>query len=591
MKVKTEAEALAASAPKLRDSDIKLINSHFEAYIFRKSKTGEIWTTCCGKNEIISKNKTTAAKYKGIMTAKHQSETVKTMSTYGHSEYSAPIPHVYRKYTSCPYCGAKALVKELGSTGTRKNLTQCKTFALLRWYRNSLWAIYLSATKSYEGTYHNTYSLTNPPSIYISNIYKFKPGCAHRILLDRWGGKLNLSKLNAFPEKLPLSFYEPGCFTNVSHWEYTLLGLGEIEKSPFRYCQVEQYANRNKGSFFRFLALCCIAPRQVEMLMKLGLDKIIEDLIVFKKKHSAIFNWQEINPIKSFGISRDELKTWLSGIVDAEQAIEVLKFYKQFKRRKIKATFSEIAEVMRGCFPNNIPIVMKMLKRLGLSPAKWYGYISDCCIEMECEELYSQQCVQLWLDYIDAAAVCGLEMKNPLIQTPRHLLTKHDQVTAAANVILEEKRTEEEKKREAELRAIAKPVFESNAKKYSFATDKYIITPPLDSKAIVNEGKLLKHCVGGYADRHMSGVLTILFLRSADDPNTPLVTIEMQGNRLVQMHGFRNDLGTGIKPEEKYSEIIEPWLIWIKSGSKRNKDGTPKLKQTKTAMSALNAAS
>ncbi len=46
--METNAEKLARLAPKLTESEKKQINSLFQAYIFRRSKTGEVWTTCCG---------------------------------------------------------------------------------------------------------------------------------------------------------------------------------------------------------------------------------------------------------------------------------------------------------------------------------------------------------------------------------------------------------------------------------------------------------------------------------------------------------------------------------------------------------------
>ena len=43
--METNAEKLARLAPKLTESEKKQINSLFQAYIFRRSKTGEVWTT------------------------------------------------------------------------------------------------------------------------------------------------------------------------------------------------------------------------------------------------------------------------------------------------------------------------------------------------------------------------------------------------------------------------------------------------------------------------------------------------------------------------------------------------------------------
>ena len=92
---------------------------------------------------------------------------------------------------------------------------------------------------------------------------------------------------------------------------------------------------------------------------------------------------------------------------------------------------------------------------------------------------------------------------------------------------------------------------------------------------IAAEGKALKHCVGGYAERHLSGSTTILFLRDRRRPGKPLVTIEMRGKEIAQIHGYRNDLYAKADPREKYAEILEPWLAWLAAGSRRDKRGRP----------------
>lgn len=68
----------------------------------------------------------------------------------------------------------------------------------------------------------------------------------------------------------------------------------------------------------------------------------------------------------------------------------------------------------------------------------------------------------------------------------------------------------------------------------------------------------------------------------------------MNGNRLVQAHGYRNDRmkcpenPDCIPPRTLYAEIFDPWLAWVEAGSRRDKDGKPvvpknKEKECKTA--------
>ena len=100
---------------------------------------------------------------------------------------------------------------------------------------------------------------------------------------------------------------------------------------------------------------------------------------------------------------------------------------------------------------------------------------------------------------------------------------------------------------------------------------------------IIDEGKTLHHCVGGYAPRHLTGSTTILFLRKAERPDVPLVTIEINGNNIIQAHGHSNEINPcpenpeRIAPRILYKSFFTKWLNWLKKGSPRDKDGAPKI--------------
>ena len=46
---------------------------------------------------------------------------------------------------------------------------------------------------------------------------------------------------------------------------------------------------------------------------------------------------------------------------------------------------------------------------------------------------------------------------------------------------------------------------------------------------------------------------------------------------LQQIHGFRNERGGAKPPKQTMAWMLEPWLAWLKKGSPRNEDGSPKL--------------
>ena len=54
-------EKLQRMAPVLTDKELQEINGLFTAYTFRRSKTRELWTTCCGKHKVIREERATAA--------------------------------------------------------------------------------------------------------------------------------------------------------------------------------------------------------------------------------------------------------------------------------------------------------------------------------------------------------------------------------------------------------------------------------------------------------------------------------------------------------------------------------------------------
>lgn len=184
--------------------------------------------------------------------------------------------------------------------------------------------------------------------------------------------------------------------------------------------------------------------------------------------------------------------------------------------------------------------------------------------------------VNLWVDYIDAAKYLGYDLKNDVFLLPKDLNAAHDKATKTAAVLKQARRSDSLKsKEEKRLRQLTK--------KYTYTDGNLLIRPPLNAAEIVEEGKRLKHCVGGYADRHVNGTTTILFLRDRSRPGRPLVTLEIKGGTLVQAHGWDDerspckDNPKKISPRELYKEFLAGWIAWVQAGSKRDKTGRPLL--------------
>lgn len=572
------AEKLAGFAPPLSDGELAAINSEYTAYIFRNRKKREIWTTCCGRHEIIPKQEYSDA-MAAVLDADHQAEERGWGGHYCHMGYMSAPPQKERVTTRCPFCGRDAYVKELGRTGKRDNLAEYRRFVVFRWYRGALWArAYYTAKR-----YGSEYFLTDKPEWWIYKVYRFRPGEA--LCANSWngGGSFHgITRLMERPKKLPIKFYEPFPHNAVEGMGYSLVGADEIKKSPFRYCQHKAYCGRY-SSHMKFLAVCCHWPRQVEMLMKAGLAEAVADIAEGRKWNASAFDWAKDNPLESFQLSKNELREFLASSKD----LEMLGYYKQLRRQGLECRMADVDDIIRIASRGKVKTVLKLIKQNRIPPARWNAYIQKETASANGTKKRAlkipSDLSQYWIDYMSAAEALGYDLRNPLMAMPKGLIKKHDAAVKAAAPIINAKR-------QANLGVKEAKRLKQATERYEFALGEYIIRAPIDSEEIVSEGKALKHCVGGYAERHMHGKLTILFLRKATAPHTPLVTIEINGSQMVQIHGYKNDLHAKRRPREAYAEILDPWLRWIEKGSKRDKDGAPVLEHKRKQPARISVA-
>lgn len=572
-------DRLVKAAPKLRDQDIEAINAHFQHYIFRRRKTREVWTTCCHRHEVLPKGHP-------ILDAEHVAGPEKYEEHYHYTcgTWRTMAPPKRPPKVACPFCGAEADVKELGRTGHRKGLHEWTRGVVLRQYRGALYALAYNAGKGYL----TEAAMLGLPSVYVDGIYRFRPGLAEYARRDWWyeGCEYyDYGKVTVPPgAKLKRMIREPFNACSKYGLLYDVVGLEELDRSDFRYCQLKQYVSgkHRADNLIRLLALCTQWPRQVEMLTKAGLETAVEDLIDARRWNAAILNWREPDPIKSMGLTREELREFQE-LNKAHHAagVELLRRYKALRNSKARSSMRDVLTLIQTVSSAYIDRVVPRLKWCGLQIPAWLKYIKA----ETTKTIPENHMVELWVDYIDAAEGLGYDLSNRVFSTPKGLPAKHDEAIAAAGPI----RQEQERKRAG---SYGRNSFPKLMDRYGYEDDHWLIRAPYSALEIRNEGKALCHCVGGYADRHVKGKTTILFLRDKRKPDKSLVTIEMSGNTIVQIHGYKDDMVAckanpkRIPPRKLYADILDPWLAWLAAGSKRDKDGRPKLPKKKKEVTA-----
>lgn len=331
---------------------------------------------------------------------------------------------------------------------------------------------------------------------------------------------------------------------------YRVLGWEALNDTRLRYSAVEQYFSPDK-SFFRgvvsYLARYARRP-QMEMLVKLGHTEVIDRMLDKDNVSGNLVNWRAKSPHAFFKLSKSTYRTW----VDSGGSLAMLPV--------VQALPDQMSEAQRRKILCASQFSTQLLQRV-LQAGKRH----DISAQRLLEYLKNGRRGQLWLDYLDMGDKLGLDFRQQDVLLPKDLVERHD--NAMAQIRLEQDR--EARKAYADRKR-------QLYRKYALEAEGMLIRIPESAEEIRQEGIALRHCVGGYAPRHMEGRTTILFLRTAEEPDTPLCTIEMNGSHIVQIHGYQNDRN-GPDPRKQYKAFLDLWLAWVEDGSPRDRQGRPVL--------------
>ena len=549
------ATKLCGGFPVLTQEQLDACNDLFKAYVFLRHdrKTGEhhVWTSCCHRDDyIIERQRTVPGDVAALVDARHNEDG------------------------SCPFCGKEVIFKNLARAGKRRNLKEWQNVVFLSAGDDgTLYAQAYSARKFYD----DPSALIEYPAYSFCYAYEFRPGNPRVI----WRDYYNRRYKDKCGERTEEPFVRP-YLNSYTREGYYVISLDAIGRSCMKYSQYEMYAKSETESglhweMMRYLSTYCLEPK-IEMWVKLGLKKVARDLVQREVKNAAAIDWGQQDPKKALGLTKPDFKFFLD-LRNPE--LDNVVCYKRLKRHGQTVDFQWICEVdLMGC--DKIWLV-----RWALGHKQKFRRVVNYLTKFTGPRCHGGwfgliQVLQLWKDYLTMAQQLHYDMSQEVVLFPKNLYEAHD--TADELLHAEQRRAEAEKKKHAE--DAYRERLKKLDKRYSFQLAGYHIRPPMSMQEIIQEGQVLKHCVGGYAKRHVEGKVVILFLRDDTRPYTPLVTIEMNGSKLVQIHGYRNESDGAEDPRKVYADIVGPWLAWVEAGSKRNKDGVPVLPKTKEVKTA-----
>lgn len=485
----------------------------------------------------------------------------------------------HRDEIECPNCGEDVIPYAMGRMRTGSSLEEWKRAAFLRPGPNG------------EALIEAGYG---------SKQYSFQDLKPHvdwtpTVLTYLAPGKRMQWRRHAYTSFFNQMFYDPkeweasptvkepfNPYMYTSDGSYLWIGGEKLEGTSLRYCQLNEWYLRNNGfnldvepcrvrQVYRYLAAYTEYPN-LEMAVKLGLYGAVDDLVMAGKKNHKYLNWSGKNLPEFLRMSKQDAKEFLK----QERTFSDLKSYRELKKngqvdslRKYINIFGNIGSA------EQMEKLGRCAKAAGVDLIRAARYAESQLPQCSRAGYSMGTILQYWEDYLDMAAKLQYDLTEQTVAMPKDLKGRHD---TAASLIKVQASAEARKKYQAR--------YQNLKKLYEFSYGDLVIVVPESSQDIVQEGKTLHHCVGGYAERHISGAVDILFLRHARKPNVPFLTIEMRPRKspmdkitLVQIHGYRNEeyqkKGHCVDMEDKYDWFLDAWFAWMRAGSKRDKNGKP----------------
>lgn len=327
-------------------------------------------------------------------------------------------------------------------------------------------------------------------------------------------------------------YFANGYFSSCAR-EYQAIGLEQIDDTCLKYCGYEQYIEtcRSYVSNEPLVAFLCESSKhpQIETLMKSGFEHIVYGKILYG---GVRLNWRGDTPQKILRLNTAEIKK-LRGCN--------LKYYTDYLyfRKNINVSGSfERKFAMFERFAMIAESIVQLAQKTGLSHEKVINYIAR---QTHNNRLQNYTFVRDWKDYLKQCETLGYDLTDEQISKPADFPKMHERLTKLVEIKADEIAREKFAKHYEERREL------------EYVGEKYIVVQPNSMDEIIAEGKALCHCVGGYAQRHADGELTIMFLRMKSRPKKPYYTIEVSNDgKIAQCRGYRNNV---YKPKPK--KIIE----------------------------------
>lgn len=305
------------------------------------------------------------------------------------------------------------------------------------------------------------------------------------------------------------SWYGECKINRSNYWPGT---LHEIEKTPMlRYGDPERYDLIDYYSAFSRYP-------DFELVQKAGMTDLMHALLC---QYGANINPRGKSIADRLRVNKDRLKE----LRERKGNLTYLHIFQEERKSKTRFTREQIEErlfMAKKCSPTDRRTYELILEHTTLH--KVLAYLE----EQRKKKIYEYT----YLDYIRMRHRAGYDLSNEVYLFPKDLRRRHDEMVR----MLEKKKNDEYKEQMEKKWPKIREKSNKLDRKYSYKSGKYLIRPAMNAMEIVEEGRVLHHCVGSsdtYFQKHSKGTSYILFLRSAKEPEKPLATVELSSKGTV----------------------------------------------------------
>ncbi|MBQ7003113.1 MAG: PcfJ domain-containing protein [Oscillospiraceae bacterium] len=314
---------------------------------------------------------------------------------------------------------------------------------------------------------------------------------------------------------------------------YTILNIAAISKSCMKYSLADQ-CGIGTDLLMEYLRIYYNHPN-IEYVKKAGYQPLIETYRGYWGGLRSLqldpnIDWKQNSVLKMLRLNREEFRL-LKG---REHLHEKYCFWRdefpKFSPDELIALAESIGYDMQN--------FAKTCKLIDKTPQRLAKYLADQGVGALID----------YADYINQCAELDYNLHDTAVCFPHDFREMHTRLSALIKYQHDQEALAEFAKRKPEREFL------------NFRSGDYLIRQPDSMDEIAIEGKMMKHCVGGYAERHAHGRLHILFIRKTDEPDKPYATLELTTYGSVVQCRCR----CNADPPQEVKDFVNEWLAHIR---------------------------